>query len=98
VRDQTVRPVHPDPALAHLPTGAAKQCKDLLFVDIDGYRHIFECEIEELPGEHPGQPHMQRLRPAEPGDEIFIGWWHNPPPPQPPPRQTIIFTRTPEED
>jgi hypothetical protein len=69
-------PVYPDPRLAYLPTGVQKQCRNLLFVDIDNIRHVFECEIEELQNQHPNQPHMAKLEAAEPGDEIFLGWWH----------------------
>ena len=77
--------VYPDPTREHLPTGSAKQCRDTLYLDIDGIRHTFECEINELPGEHPGQPHMVQLEPVEDGDTVFLGWWRTEdgPPPYP---------------
>jgi hypothetical protein len=68
-----------------------------LFLDFGPIRASFECEIPELPGDHPGQPHMVRIPPLEPGDEIFLGWWHAEPPP-PATKPNIIFTRTPEDD
>lgn len=70
------QPVRPNPGTEQIPTGAVKQCKNLIFLQIDGVRHALNCQIPELPGEHPNQPHMARLQPVEGGDEIFIGWYH----------------------
>jgi proteasome lid subunit RPN8/RPN11 len=72
--------VRPAPHLESFPTGAAKQCKNFLFTDIDGQRHVFACQIEEQNPDgsnpHPGQPHMARIPAVEEGDDIFVGWYH----------------------
>lgn len=64
------------------PATPAPSCGAVVYLDVDGVRHVFECEAkDDWPDDpdnapHPGQPHMVRLKPVEAGDEIFVGWWH----------------------
>jgi hypothetical protein len=60
-------PTHPE-----MPVG--QPCGDVVYVDIDGIRHVFECGI--LPPEHANQPHVVALNSVEEGDMIGIYWWH----------------------
>lgn len=61
-------PTYPDMPVPHPP------CGDVVYMDIDGIRHVFECGIS--PPEHENQPHVVSLVPVEEGDLIGLYWWH----------------------
>jgi hypothetical protein len=62
----------PSPTYPDMPVG--QPCGDVVYMDIDGIRHVFECTIPLVP--HKGLPHVVSIAPVESGDAIGIYWWH----------------------
>ena len=62
----------PSPTYPDMPLN--QPCGDVVYMDIDGIRHVFECTIPLAP--HGNQPHVVSIAPVEEGDAIGIYWWH----------------------